>query len=128
MLFTYEDLMPFDVFADRTNPTSHIFSMKINGQRFIMTGDACGEATSILVTRMGKDLKADFVQLPHHGFGDGGTCLDFYKLIDAPWVLYPGTGHTASTSEQWALDHSKAYFLNLDRDSVIPVQYNGEEV
>ena len=129
MLFTYEDLMPFNVFADRTNPTSHIFSMKIDGQRYIMTGDACGEATALLALRMGKDLKADFVQLPHHGFGDGGTCLDFYKLVDAPWVLYPGTGHpSAGKSEEWMLNNCKAYFLNLDRDSIIPVPYNGEEV
>ena len=128
MLFTYEDLMPFEVYADRTNPTSHIFSMKIDGQRFIMTGDACGEATTLLVKRMGEDLKADFVQLPHHGFGDGGTDVNFYKLIDAPWVLYPGTGFRANKPEQWALDHSKAYFLNIGRDSVIPLPYSGQEV
>jgi len=128
MLFTYEDLMPFSVFVDRTNPTSHIFSMTIDGQRFIMTGDACGEATRLVAQRYGGDMKADFVQLPHHGFGDGGTALEFYELIDAPWVLYPGTGHGASRSEQWACDHARKYFLNIDRDTVIPIPYNGEEI
>ena len=36
MMFTYEDLQPFNILQDRSNPTSHIFSMKIDGQRFMM--------------------------------------------------------------------------------------------
>ena len=126
LLFTYEDLMPFNILHDRTNPTSHIFSMKIDGQRFIMTGDACGEATCIVVDRYGEGLKADFVQLPHHGWGDGGTSLEFYKIIGAKWVLYPSSGYWPSPSEKWMCEHCEKYFLGLNNDMTIEIPYKGE--
>ena len=125
MLFTYEDLMPFNIFMDRTNPTSHIFSMTVNGQKFIMTGDACGEATKLVAERYSDYIKADFVQLPHHGWGDGGTALEFYEKVDAPFVLYPGSGYFPSPSEKWACEHSKEYFLNSDKTTELALPYTG---
>jgi len=127
MLFTFEDLQPFNIFHDRSNPTSHIFSMKIAGQRYIMTGDACGEATELVAYRYGREgLAADYVQLPHHGWGDGGTSLDFYKAIGAKWVLYPGIGYWPSTSERWMCEHCEKYFLGGHSDITLDLPYSGE--
>ena len=127
MLFTYEDLMPFNIYGDRTNPTSNICSLTIDGQRFIIMGDACGEASTLCVLRYGDYLKSDFVQLSHHGMGDGGTDVNFYKAIDAPYVLYPGRMYKPSPSEKWACENSKEYFLNPENTTVIDVPYNGEK-
>lgn len=127
MMFTYEDLQPFNIMYDRSNPTSHIFSMKIDGQRFMMTGDACGEASQIVADRYGAEgLAADFVQLPHHGWGDGGTSLDFYKAVGAKWVLYPGIHYYPSPSEKWMCEHCEKYFLGGHSDITIDVPYKGE--
>ena len=126
MMFTYEDLQPFNILHDRSNPTSHIFSMKIDGQRFMMTGDACGEASEIVADRYGKDLASDFVQLPHHGWGDGGTSLDFYKNVGAKWVLYPGINYYPSASERWMCENCEKYFLGGYADITIDLPYDGQ--
>ena len=127
MIFTYEDLMPFNIFGDRTNPTSSICSMTIEGQRFIIMGDACGEASTLCVLRYGEWLKSDYVQLAHHGHGDGGTDVEFYKAIDAPYVLFPGRWNAPSPAEKWARENAKEYFLNPENTTVIDLPYNGEK-
>ena len=126
-IFTYEDLMPFFVYQDRSNPTSNVFSVNIEGQRLIITGDCCGEATRLMANKYGEGLKTDFVQLPHHGWGDGGTALEFYEKCDAPWVLYPGDKYAPSPSEKWACEHSKRYFLREFTTKTIPLPYDGGE-
>ena len=127
MIYTYEDLQPFFVFHDRSNPTSSVISVNIEGQRLIITGDCCGEATRLMAKKYGEGLKTDFVQLPHHGWGDGGTALEFYELCDAPWVLYPGDKYAPSPSEKWALEHCKRYFLREFTTKTIPLPYDGGE-
>ena len=127
VLYTYEDLQPFYVHHDRSNPTSSVISVKIEGQRLIITGDCCGEATRLMVNRYGEGLKTDFVQLPHHGFGDGGTAIEFYQLCDAPYVLYPGDSFAPSLSERWACEHAKRYFLREFTTKTIPLPYDGGE-
>lgn len=128
MLFTFEDLQPFPIFGDRTNPTSHIFSMTVDGQRFLMTGDACGEASRLVVLRYGDALSSDFVQLPHHGHGDGGTAPEFYRSIRARWVLWPGVERIRLPApEQWACDHAESYFRNDFENTVLSLPYTGKE-
>ena len=125
LLFTYEDLMPFNIFGDRTNPTSHIFTVKVAGQKLMILGDACGEATTLCVKRYGDYMKSDFVQLSHHGMGDGGTDPDFYKKVDADWVLYPSVRYRPSPSEAWACDNAKEYFLNSNNATEIMLPFDG---
>jgi metal-dependent hydrolase (beta-lactamase superfamily II) len=126
-IFTYQELHPFFFTVDRTNPTSSVISVRIEGQRLIITGDCCGEATRLMVRRYGEGLKTDFVQLPHHGWGDGGTAIEFYQLCDAPYVLYPGDRFAPSPSEKWACEHSKRYFLREFTTKTIPLPYDGGE-
>ena len=91
VLYTYEDLMPFFIYHDRSNPSSFVYLLTIEGQKFVITGDCCSEASSLMVERYGKELRADFVQLPHHGHGDGGTDPRFYECVDAEYVLWPAS-------------------------------------
>jgi beta-lactamase superfamily II metal-dependent hydrolase len=127
MLFTYEDLAPFFVINDRTNPTSHIFTVTVAGQRLLFMGDACGEATSLAVLRYGEYLKCDFVQLSHHGYGDGGTDPRFYPTVGARWVLLPSleTMHLSPVEKQEA-ERAERVFRNGDRDTLLPLPYAGE--
>ena len=122
-IFTFEDLMPFDTIADRTNPTSSVFAMTLEGQRYIITGDACHEATELMAKRFGNWLKSDFVQLPHHGWGDGGTDRRFYEYAEAKWILYPGSMYSPAASEKWAIEHCDEYFLNPDSITTLELPY-----
>lgn len=124
ILYTYEDLMPFFIYHDRSNPTSFVYSMKIEGQRFIITGDCCSEASKLMVKRYGKELKADFVQLPHHGHGDGGTSPDFYKLVNADYVLWPGEPARLSPAEREAISKVKKYFVMCEGTVTIDIPYS----
>jgi beta-lactamase superfamily II metal-dependent hydrolase len=123
MLFTYEDLMPFNVFAERTNPTSHIFSVSIAGQKIMILGDACREATELCAERYGDTLRSEFVQLSHHGWGDINTSREFYRLVGAPYVLYPSATYSPKPSEAYALSLAKEYFLNPEEDAIIDLPY-----
>lgn len=72
------------------NATSLIFSMELAGQTILFTGDACfGEAR--LPERYGNALKADILQVPHHGFGSGTDDgqIHGYKHIDPAICLLP---------------------------------------
>ena len=70
-------------------------------------------------------MASDFVQLPHHGWGDGGTSLDFYKNVGAKWVLYPGIQYYPSASERWMCEHCEKYFLGGNQDITIDLPYDG---
>ena len=115
--------MPMHLIADRTNPTSSVASVTVEGQRFIITGDCCGEATRLMVKRYGDWLKTDFMQVPHHGYGDGGTAIEFYEYADAPYVLYPCSTFSPSKSEKWACEHAKEYFFNAGMTTTLELPY-----
>jgi len=122
-LFSFEDLMPFDTIADRTNPTSTAFSVKIEGQRLLITGDCTRESTSLMAMRYGDWLRADFVQLPHHGWGDGGTAVEFYHHSSPRIVLYPGPAYAPFPAEKWVLEQAEEYILNLDENFTVELPY-----
>lgn len=126
ILWTFEDIMPHNVFIDRTNPTCIGFSITLEGQKLMITGDSSKEELEVVYKRYGESLKSDFVQLSHHGQGDGASPLLFYKLVAAPYVLNPGMGDRYGRAEQWAVDNAEKFFL---RDALgtftIPIPYDG---
>jgi len=73
---------PDDVFivpVTNTNPFSLVIRMSIAGQTILWCADSSFGSTKI-AERYGTYLKADILQVPHHGFG-GGTERG-YALID----------------------------------------------
>jgi hypothetical protein len=119
--------MPFNVFAERTNPTSHTLSVRIAGQRMMILGDACREATELCALRYGESLSSDFVQLSHHGWGDIVTSEEFYRLVGAPFVLYPSATYSPKPSEAYALSLAREYFLNTEEELVLDLPYLGKD-
>ncbi len=59
------------------NPLSLIFMMKLGGQKILFTTDA-GVGRTNLGGRYGEYIKADILQIPHHGFGTGDNSGDIY--------------------------------------------------
>ena len=123
LLYTYEDLQPFFIYKDRSNPTSFVYRMTIEGQSFIITGDCCAEASSLMVARYGDVLKSDFVQLPHHGHGDGGTDPKFYERVNADYILWPGEPMRLSAAEADAIKKVKKYFVMCEGTVTLEIPY-----
>ena len=104
ILHTYDDLMPFFVRSDNTNHTNILFSIDIEGQRIMVTGDLTNNGFLVAANRYGEYLKSDILQVAHHGNGDGSNDTTFYGLVDADIVLVPGGGVRAA--QKWAADNA----------------------
>ena len=110
ILWTYEDLMPFNTFVDNSNHTCIGFSITIEGQKLMVTGDSTEAEFVVAASKYGNYLKSDFVQLAHHGGGNGGVTHTFYEKVNAPVVFhpnekeaYPGVG----TNEKGAINNAQ---------------------
>lgn len=93
------------------NSTSLITRLTISGKKIILTGDTTGDFGSAMALKMfGSALKADMLQLPHHGwFNDGSSQELFYRTIDADLILWPAGGGKKYTFVRNGAAHLK-YF------------------
>ena len=89
ILWTFEDITPLNIYTDSTNRTDIGFRVTIEGQTFMLVGDSTEEQFRLASARYGDYLKSDFVQLAHHGSGNGLGSHDFYTIVDAPVVFHP---------------------------------------
>ena len=84
--------------TDNINATSTVIRMELRDQVILWAADAgCGYIR--LAEKHGDRLKADILQVPHHGFGCGGADAEIaaYKLI-APRVCFmPVSDYNAYT-------------------------------
>ena len=109
ILWTYEDLMPFNTFVDNSNHTCIGFSITIEGQKLMVTGDSTEAEFMVAASRYGDYLKSDFVQLAHHGGGNGGGTHTFYEKVDAPVVFHPNESErypTVGANEKGAINNA----------------------
>ena len=80
---------------DYYNTSSLIFSVKIAGQRIMITGDASNESFKRAVEMYGSDLKCDIVQVTHHGYTTGvsesaaTSVIQGYRYMSPALVLWP---------------------------------------
>ena len=76
--------------TDNINATSTVIRMELCGQVILWAADA-GLAYSRLAEKHGEYLKADILQIPHHGFGCGDADAEIagYKLIAPSVCLLP---------------------------------------
>lgn len=129
MLWTYEDIAPHSEEVEkRTNATSIGFTVAIEGQKIMVTGDASTEEFRMADIRYGDYLKSDMVQLSHHGYGDGNVPHDFYKHVNAPYVMCSGLGvdYGYGPGEKWAKENAEVYILREAVGTcVIRLPYNG---
>lgn len=85
--------------SDNINTTSLMFTMELGGQKIFFGADGSFSDAS-LPERYGKELKADILQVPHHGFGCGTFegQIQGYRLIDPQVCLLPVEKHLAYTA------------------------------
>ncbi len=91
VLYTLESYGPRVL--DYLNTSSLICRVEIGGQVFNITGDASNHGCDIAKRMYGDYLKADFVQVCHHGYTTGSSAYSgvtgFYDASAAPVVIWP---------------------------------------
>ena len=83
---------------DYLNDGSMMFKVTNNEQSMLFCADVGISLSDTLVNKYGEELKADYIQMAHHGYG--GLSDEFYSLVDpeiaffdAPdWLMYDETG------------------------------------
>jgi competence protein ComEC len=90
---------PADVDFARDNDSSMVVRIEAGGRRILLCGDIQQDAIGQLM-RAGVDVKADVLELPHHGsYLD--EAVEFVKVVDAD-VLMQSTGWTRWQRDRWA--------------------------
>jgi len=108
ILWTYEDIMPCNVFVDSTNRTDIGFTITIEGQKIMVTGDSAEDEFRMAASKYGSYLKSDILQLSHHGGGNGMGDHDLYKLVNAPVVFHPNPNKNGlGANEKWAVNNAQ---------------------
>ncbi len=84
--------------SESVNASSLVFKMELAGQTLLWTADTSFEIAK-LPQRYGAYLKADILQVPHHGFqcGDYRAEIEGYQLIQPMVCLLPASALNAYT-------------------------------
>ncbi len=119
-----EILSSYDDTADRcdaTNAMSLVIRMELGGQIILWTADAQFDSAHLL-SRYGDHLKADIMQIPHHGFSSASdkTQIETYKTISPKVCLLPVSDYNAFTAIDSFIESTKFLFTRLGIDEVIP--------
>ncbi len=133
ILFTLDSLTP-DV-LDNYNTISLIFTVELGGQKINVLGDADEKSCQIALKMFGDYLKADIVQMAHHGFGTGSSSYSgvtgVYDKSASPIVLWPvgmergyaETGSRPYTKHLVNLETTKEIFVAGYRTVRLPLPY-----
>lgn len=91
--------------TDAANDGSMMFKLSAKDQSMLFCADVGVGMSDTLIDQWGDELKADYIQMGHHG--NGGLSEAFYRLVDpsvaffdAPdWLMYPADGISYTTPE-----------------------------
>ena len=86
ILYTPEDLYVYKGTISAGNDSSIVSRVTVGGQTIMYTGDASTNACGKMINMYGSNLKSDFLQINHHGYGGGTTA--FYQKVQAPYILW----------------------------------------
>ena len=120
-------------FAEDDNAASLVFRMELEGQVVLWTGDACF-SDSALLKKYGTYLKADILQVPHHGFfsGEPEEQKKCYDLIAPEVCFLPLSDYNTyvllatyiSVSEYLMRDMPIKQLITGDETTVITLPYH----
>lgn len=74
------------------NDESLSMMFEFNGKKFLVLGDAFPQNTAALAKIYKENLKADIVQVSHHGY-DNTDAAQVYKYVQATMVMWPVAGY-----------------------------------
>lgn len=121
--------------SQNINAASLMFMMELAGQRIFFTGDG-SFSDSYLAQRYGSELKADILQVPHHGFGCGTEegQMAGYRLIAPSVCLLPVEKHLAYTYFTTYREGTNFLFTSMgiremitgEKEQTLPLPYTAD--
>ena len=69
-----------------------LISFEFNNKKFLVLGDAYPQNTAALAKIYKESLKADIVQVSHHGY-DNTDAAQVYEYVKATMVMWPVAGY-----------------------------------
>lgn len=78
-----------EITTNAANNSSMIIKMKVNNKKILFLGDTGVESSLKVIKNQGKNLKADIVQVAHHG--QAGATEELYNLVKPQICLWPTT-------------------------------------
>lgn len=119
------------------NTCSLVFSIELAGQRIMITGDASNDSFKRLVGMYGEELKADIVQVAHHGYSTGvssaasTSVMTGYKYMSPSLVLWPVSAESYKDVKDEVynlalknLPTVKKVIVAEDKDHIISLPFN----
>ncbi len=109
-----------DAKNEDSNAQSLVFRMELGTQLILFTADASFSAAK-LSARYGEFLKADILQVPHHGFGSGSVEAqkEGYGFINPSVCMLPVSEENAFMRFDTYVEGSRYLFLNQGIDELI---------
>lgn len=115
ILSAYSDRVD-ELSNDLMNDGSIMFRVKGSQDSMLFCADVGKSLTDYLVDTYGGDLKSDYVQMGHHGFGGPGA--EFYELVDpkgaffdAPaWLMEDDTDRSTREKEKLIRDMGRVVY------------------
>lgn len=92
----------YEASYDAGNNASMVYRITINGKTIIFLGDLGEEGGNRLTAEYGDGLKADIVQMAHHG--QDGVGINVYQAINPSICLWP--------TPQWLWDNNRGSGMN----------------
>lgn len=78
-----------EITTNAINNSSMVIKFKVNQKDILFLGDTGAESSEKLIKNQGENLKADIVQVAHHG--QAGATEELYKIVKPEICLWPTT-------------------------------------
>ena len=76
-----------EITTNATNNSSMVIKMKVNHKKILFLGDTGTESSEKLIKEQGNNLKADIVQMAHHG--QNGATEKLYQIVKPEICMWP---------------------------------------
>lgn len=76
-----------EILTNATNNSSMIIKIKVNNKKILFLGDTGTESSEKIIKNQGDNLKADIVQMSHHG--QNGATEELYQIVKPEICLWP---------------------------------------
>ena len=76
-----------EITVNATNNSSMVIKIKVNNKKILFLGDTGVESSEKLIKGQGNNLRADIVQMAHHG--QNGATEELYKIVQPKICLWP---------------------------------------
>ena len=126
IMSTYDENVK-NLSRDYLNDGSIMFKVTNNAETMLFCADVGIGMSDFLVNKYGELLKADYLQMAHHGYG--GLSDNFYTLVnpkiaffDAPdWLMYDETGKYDNPQNAALMEsmNAKIYSFNTAPNSIV---------